>query len=515
MDKGLLVLLIIYLLLLPVVTKRIYASDEIKYFSYLHSLYFDADLRFENEFMQFYNNDPKKFADFKKGVIDKREPLTGNPVNEAPIGSALLWSPFYIATDLGLRAAHAVGLFKSTPADGYSPPYVWAISYGSNLLGFLGILLAYRLARKYFAIFPALLATLVVWFATPAFFYMYISPPWSHAASLFAVAAFISYWHKTRNCRLQIADCRGRQDVGAQFIAPNAEPLSNAAPAATVHNSQLTIHNSAHWLLLGLLGGLVMTVREQDGLFLLIPGVEVAVYLSRGLRARQWVAAARLVAGGLTFLVGVLIGFLPQLFAYRATNGGWGPSKTVGDKINLLSPNFFNVLLDPGNGFLPWTPVALFGILGLIALWRSDRLVAAVFGIAVFAQIYVAGAFSTWQGKGSFGQRRFVNLTIILIIGLAALINWLRNRISQPNPTTQNSKLKTQNLVSWAIILVGAIFVAWNFGLALQFALWTSEQRQALDWGRVLDGQLALLNPANLFDKIYRFIFERSSFYRS
>ena len=38
------------LLGLPLVTTRIYASDEIKYFAYLHSLSFDHDLDFTNDY---------------------------------------------------------------------------------------------------------------------------------------------------------------------------------------------------------------------------------------------------------------------------------------------------------------------------------------------------------------------------------------------------------------------------------------------------------------------------------
>ncbi len=108
-------------------------------------------------------------------------------------------------------------------------------------------------------------------------------------------------------------------------------------------------------------------------------------------------------------------------------------------------------------------------------------------------------------------------------MGLAALVTWLLERAANRRAAstaigatpTQNSKLKTQNPIRWVLAIGGALFVAWNFGLALQFALWTSEQRQGLDWGRVISGQVSLLNPANLFDILSRFIFDRSSFYKS
>ncbi len=35
---------------------RIYASDEVQYFAYLRSLWFDRDVSFENEYRYFYDH---------------------------------------------------------------------------------------------------------------------------------------------------------------------------------------------------------------------------------------------------------------------------------------------------------------------------------------------------------------------------------------------------------------------------------------------------------------------------
>ena len=43
------ILLLAFVLSLPVVTTRIYASDEVEGFAWLHSLAFDRDVSFENE----------------------------------------------------------------------------------------------------------------------------------------------------------------------------------------------------------------------------------------------------------------------------------------------------------------------------------------------------------------------------------------------------------------------------------------------------------------------------------
>jgi len=42
-----------------------------------------------------------------------------------------------------------------------------------------------------FGSFAGALAVIVAWLATPAFHYMVVAPPWSHAASLFAVSLFV------------------------------------------------------------------------------------------------------------------------------------------------------------------------------------------------------------------------------------------------------------------------------------------------------------------------------------
>ena len=56
--RTVLVLAAIFVLSLPAVTVRIYATDEIQYFSYLRSLWFDHDVSFENEYRYFVETGP-------------------------------------------------------------------------------------------------------------------------------------------------------------------------------------------------------------------------------------------------------------------------------------------------------------------------------------------------------------------------------------------------------------------------------------------------------------------------
>ena len=181
-------LVVLFAVSLPAVTTRIYSSDEIQYFAYLRSIWFDRDLSFENEYRYFYDRGIAVGEGFHETFLE-RTTVTGRRINFGTIGCAILWAPFYAAGDLAARAGGA-------PADGYSRPYVAAVAYGSAAYGFLALvfstLAAARLGLR------ATLAAPLVWLGTPLLFYMYVAPPFSHACSAFGVALFIYVWLRAR-----------------------------------------------------------------------------------------------------------------------------------------------------------------------------------------------------------------------------------------------------------------------------------------------------------------------------
>ena len=93
------VLVGLFLLSLPAVTARIYSSDEIQYFAYLRSLWFDHDLSFENEYQHFYDLGIARSDGFHETFLE-RTTDTGRRINFGTIGCAILWAPFYAVGDL-------------------------------------------------------------------------------------------------------------------------------------------------------------------------------------------------------------------------------------------------------------------------------------------------------------------------------------------------------------------------------------------------------------------------------
>ena len=130
--RELLLLLALFIASLPAVTARLYSSDEVEYFSYLRSLWFDRDVSFENEYQYFYDHRIAQTPDFHQTFLEL-ETATGRRINYGTIGCAILWAPFYAVGDLATRAMRSMGSTSSTsrmravettapPATGVAPP---------------------------------------------------------------------------------------------------------------------------------------------------------------------------------------------------------------------------------------------------------------------------------------------------------------------------------------------------------------------------------------------------------
>src|SRR6185503_7711262 len=138
-KRELLLLFALFIASLPAVTARLYSSDEVEYFSYLRSLWFDHDVSFENEYRYFYDHRVAQTADFHQTFLELQT-ATGRRINYGTMGCAVLWAPFYGVADLATRVMRTMG--HAVEADGYSQPYVSAVAYGSAFYGFAAIVMA-------------------------------------------------------------------------------------------------------------------------------------------------------------------------------------------------------------------------------------------------------------------------------------------------------------------------------------------------------------------------------------
>jgi hypothetical protein len=494
-DAGFWAILLLFLALLPLSVPRIYATDEVRYYAYLRSLSFDGDLDFRNEFQHFadiglQNGDPALYNALIRDHPDDPpiHPRTGMARNNAPIGAALLWAPGYLLSDALVRLANSLG--AQVPADGYSWPYIWAVCGMSALYALLGLLLTYRLARRFAGSFAAAAATLTLWLATPLVFYTYISMPWAHPVAFFLVALFLTIW------------LHGSARV----------PLA----------ARMALRSPRTWAMLGIVGGLMTITREQMALFLLLPAVEGVLGYARlfaasrqpastantasteqggngGFSLQLWQAWKPLLVGHTIFVFAFLLMITPQLLTYQVLNGQPTPDTIVSGKLASsggISPHFFDTLIDPAHGAFCWSPVLPVALAGLLLLARRDALLAGLLLLGFVVQTYLNGSFgTTWHLSGAFGFRRLIECTPIFAMGLAPLIEWLRQRVGA-RPGT-------------ALVVAGCIMlVYWNAGLIAQWTIVRPEMRSGLIWDGMLSYQFVEV-PRQVAAALHALLFDR------
>jgi len=450
------VLLVFFLLSLPLVNPWVH-GDGVGYYALARAPLIEHSFDFSHDYQSANTG-------FRENRIDENgrpraifRTVTGHLDNHFAIGPALLWSPFLFLAHLGVLLARALG--SSIAADGFSAPYRVAMAFATCLYGFLGLLLSFRLARKYVADRWALLATITIWWATSLPVYMYFNPSWSHAHSAFVVALFLWYWHETR-------------------------------PARTTRQ----------WLLLALSAGLMLNVYYANAMLLAIPAAE-AFQQYRGAIRRDPASPTigGLFSSHLLFAAVMLACLLPTFLTRMIIYGSPFASGYIPLRDWLWdSPAFLQVLFSSNHGLLAWTPVVLLAFVGLLIFARREPSIGVPLLFAVLSLYAFISLYPDWAGISSFGNRFFVSLTPLFIFGLAVLLD------------SASCLVPAQRSFKIAAPAVLAAFVLWNLGLIFQWGIHLVPARGPVDFPQMISNQFTVV-PRSVISRLRAYFFRRSS----
>jgi hypothetical protein len=210
------------------------------------------------------------------------------------------------------------------------------------------------------------------------------------------------------------------------------------------------------WLIWGLCGGLMALVRWQDALIMLLPAFELVAGWWRDGRSGSWGrATGAWFLRGLLLMVGAVVAFTPQMIAWQSLYGSPITAPQGAGFFYWTRPEVWNVLFGLKRGLFTWTPLVFLAALGLIPLAKRYRLLGAGVIVIFILETYLNSIVQDWWGGEAFGARRFIGLMPFFSLGLAALIDAVRTRVSRPA----------------ALALLGA-FVVWNMLFILQYDLW-------------------------------------------
>ena len=388
---------------------------------------------------------------------------TGHLENHFTVGPAILWTPFLLLAHLGVLLARALG--STVAADGFSAPYRITMALATALYGFLSLVLAFRLAREYVEERWALLATLSIWWASSLPVYMYFNPSWSHAHSSFAVALLLWYWHETRSSR-----------------------------------------SLSQWLILALITGLMINVYYANAMLLAVLAVEAARHYLAALRSDASYSGAteiprvtQLLVRHILFGAVVLVCLLPTILTRYVIYGspfesGYIPLR----QWNWFSPHFVSVLFSSNHGLLSWTPTLFLAIVGLFLFCRREPRLGVPLLAGFFAFYVFISCYPDWAGISSYGNRFFISLTSLFILGLAVFFD----RAAQ--------LFRSRRAALAAAIAVLALATLWNVGLIFQWGSHLIPARGPVSFSEIVYNQLFVV-PRRLSADLQSYLFRRKA----
>lgn len=331
------------------------------------SLAFDGDLRLTNDY-QICN-----------APLDQQVPV--GPGLEVPnlwgVGTGVLVAPFVLLGRLLFRAAKDSA--DPTVAGGCYGPIAETGMAGVALLAAATLFFGYRLARRHTSEHGALAAIAIVGLASPLCWYATAQPAYNHVPSAFVCALFVERWDAGRHART----------LGG-------------------------------WVVLGWIGGFMMTVRLQCGAFLVLPLLEWLTTALDPRRARHPRWLLRHLVGGVLFSCAMVLAFSPQLYVWKITFGSLRGESHIAHgymrwrQMQIMAPLFF-----PYSGLFSNSPLLVPGMLALLASLRRKRLLVGGLFLALTANLLVISAAWDWWGAAGYPGRRFTDDTCIFVLGTA------------------------------------------------------------------------------------------------
>jgi hypothetical protein len=349
--------------------EKVIENDISFYYGYLPAAFIYHDLT-----LKYTENPPEGYRAF---FGPERAP-NGGLVIKTTMGLALLYLPFFL---VGHLFAGLLGQVQ----DGYSSAYCFALLFGSIVYMSAGLSLLRKLLLNWFDDNITALTLLCVFLGTNLFYYSTGESLMTHAY-IFVLSIFFIWstirWYK-------------RPDFKSS-------------------------------LLLGCISGLMILIRPTTVIITLIFAL-YDIKAWKDLKQRVFYFKDHIVWLGLILLFVFLV-WVPQLIYWKVNTGHWVFFSYQGEKFFLNHPHVFQVLFSYRKGWLLYTPMMLFALVGLPLLWKKVSVFRWSIPIITIVTIYLLSCWWSWWFGGSYGYRGLIDLYAVLSFPLACSIEYFANK---------------------------------------------------------------------------------------
>ncbi|HNQ60382.1 MAG TPA: glycosyltransferase family 2 protein [Bacteroidales bacterium] len=341
-------------------------NDAGEYYQYLPALFIHHDLGFG--FLE--KTTPDKYEHYYKFSAYRFE--NGRSTGKMSLGMAMILTP-------GFLIAHGIAILTGLPADGFSPPYQWAILLTNLLFLGLGIYFTLKTLFRYFDSITSVITIVMLVLATNVLAYVYLHPGFSHIFT-FGLMGMLLY-------------------VTDTFYRKPSIGLAMKA---------------------GLLMGFISLIRPSNtivGLLFLLWGTFSVSDLKK--RFQFFIKNYHLT---LIIAAGIVIVWLPQMIYWKWVSGRFFlyTYGLKGERFFFGNPQIVNVLLSYRNGWLVYSPLFFLALLGFIFMIKNKNRQVLAIGFYFIGLIYIISSWWCWWYGGSFGARSLIDAYPALAFPLAA-----------------------------------------------------------------------------------------------
>lgn len=342
--------------------------DVITYYSYLPATVIHGDVKLD------FLDEGKIKNDNKFWPIDLDN---GNRLIVTSMGLSFMYAPFFFI-------GHVLAPVFGQENDGFSNIYQFMLIVSGFFYAFMGLILLARFLRKHFDPAITAITVLAIGLGTNLYFYSTVEAAMPHSHNFFLVTVFmllVIHWYRKPNW----------------------------------YNGIST----------GLLFGLIVLVRPTNillFLFLFLYGV--TSWKSLAERVIFYVSRWYLVV---IMIFAFLLPWIPQFLYWKVITGHYMffTYAEKGASFYFKHPHILESLFHFRKGWLLYTPVMVFALVGIPFLYKGARNWFIALIIYVPIMIYVQSSWWCWWFGGGFGLRSYISMYPLLAFPMAMLLKKL------------------------------------------------------------------------------------------
>lgn len=339
---------------------KLIAWDVTSYYGYLPATFIEDDLT-----LNFVSKDSAYYHD--QQMYWPETAPNGGKVIKTTMGLSILYSPFFfIANSLDQ---------DESKTQGFSKTYEFWLTISSIFFTILGAVFLRLFLLKHFPDWIVSTTLIIIYFGTNLFYYITVEPLMPHSYNFFLISLFLlltANWY-----------------------------------------SRPTLTSS---ILIGFVFGLITLIRPINGILALF-FITYNLQSIGELRSRFQMLLQQygkiIIVAICAFLV-----ILPQLLYWHKITGSFIFNSYPGEHFFWSNPHIIDGLFSYRKGWLLYTPIMLFAIVGL---WFDKKNKISSLTV-LFPAIYIMFSWWNWWYGGGFGCRPIIDLYPILSIGFAALL---------------------------------------------------------------------------------------------